>query len=124
MNLNIKTTMITFNDIIAFIKKAIDKKYNINSYNFSSDIYFTIIEKNFHIEFLFGANLISICSGSFLRKTINHNFTEREVLNIKDLMLSVKEMNEDKLENIFYNFFKEDDNKPADIYDLDDEEDK
>ena len=94
MNLNIKTTMITFN-----------------------------IE-NFNIEFLCESNLISIYDNNFSRKTINYNFTERDILDIKNLMLSVKEMNEEKLENKFYNFFNEDDNKPVDINDLDDEEDK
>lgn len=116
--------MITFNEVIAFIKKAIDKKYDITSYNGgSSDIYFSI--ENFNIEFLCGRNLIILYnSNSFPRKTINYNFTERDILNIKSLMLSVKEMNEEKLENKFYNFFNEDDNKPVDINDLDDEEDK
>ena len=116
--------MITFDEIIAFIKKAIDKKYDINSYSGGpSDIYFSI--ENFNIEFLCGRNLIILySSNSFPRKTINYNFTERDILDIKNLILSVKEMNEEKLENIFYNFFKEDNNKPVDINDLDDEEDK
>ena len=122
MNLNIKTTMITFNDIVAFIKKAIDKKYAINSYSFGSSDTFNI--ENFNIEFLCESNLISIYDNNFSRKTINYNFTERDILDIKNLMLSVKEMNEEKLENKFYNFFNEDDNKPVDINDLDDEEDK
>lgn len=119
--------MITFNEIIAFIKKAIDKKYDINSYSFCDNASISFcFSNNLHIEFFFSRkqhSIVLICN-SYWTKTINYNFTERDILDIKSLMLSVKEMNEKKLENTFYNFFKEDDNKPADIYDLDDEEDK
>lgn len=115
--------MITFNEVIAFIKKAIDKKYNIYSTKCTSSYSHFNIE-DFNIDFSFDENLISLYDLTPGRKNINHKFTERDILNIKSLELAIKEMNEERLENIFYNFFKEDDNKPADIYDLDDEEDK
>lgn len=116
--------MITFNEVIAFIKKAIDKKYDINSYSYSDNDSSFCFSNDFYITFFFSRKQIVLICNSYWTKYIVYDFTERDILNIKSLMLSVKEMNEKKLENKFYNFFNEDDNKPVDINDLDDEEDK
>jgi len=118
--------MITLNDIINFIQKAINKYKEISSYDYETDN---------HEEISFYVEPISICiypkSNYFTIRghkyeylKVKHEFTEREILEFKNLVLSVNELNATRAENLFKNFFIEDANKPADIYDLDDEEDK
>ena len=127
--------MITFNEVIAFIKKAIDKNLGITV----NKNYITIYKSKKDLES--GVNYKDCFEISFddsneekIILYINCFFNENgykiiienneDILRWKLLIENIKHYYHNLIENKFNNYFKEDDNKPADIYDLDDEEDK
>ena len=127
MNLNIKTTMITLNDVINFIQKAIDKNLEITVNRNYISIYKSRFYKDcFEISFDDNEEKIILYIDCFFNdngyKIILEN--NEDILKWKLFIENIKHYYHNCIENKFYNFFKEDDNKPVDINDLDDEEDK
>jgi len=114
--------MITMNDVIAFVRKAMKKKFEIeNGYNCISVKY-----ENKIIVFIRGYN----CGKEVLVLRTNHSgktheleITEEDILKWKLLQMECDNyQNEIAIEN-FNNFFKEEEIKPTTINDLDNEDD-
>lgn len=110
--------MVTMNDIIAFVEKAM--KQNLYVHNYFEG---TFVEKNNNkITISKSINdkdiLITTNSGRFHVK----NLTEKEILQYNLLRENVKLYMEDRGIEEFENFFKDEENKVKDINDLDNED--
>ena len=83
--------------------------------------YFFIIEGGFEF-FIYLDNSISIHTkkGHLFEK---YSITDRDDLELKALILSIKEYNEDIAISEFNNFISNQENKPKDINDLDNDDD-
>lgn len=116
--------MVTMNDVIAFVEKAIDKRIYIYTCEyFGSEIDITIrhkVKDDSYMEFLlYSENTLAVISlnGRFEIK----NLTEKEVLEFKILAEKCKEYKKVRGLEDFNTFFKED-NKLTTINDLDNED--
>lgn len=110
--------MVTMNDIIAFVEKAM--KQNLYIYNYCEG---TVIKKNNNkVDISKSINgkdiIITTKSGRFRIK----NLTEKEILQYNLLRENVKSYMEDRGIEEFENFFKDEENKVKDINDLDNED--
>lgn len=132
--------MINFNDCVEFIKKAIEvKDYTISldcyknvedNMNFTEIEIYTVDEtKHFYsktyIKLIFdwiGQELAIIGNQGACTK-ISHTYSDRDKLIIDNLILDIKEMNEQKAISQFNHFFDEKKDSLKDINDLEDEED-
>ena len=120
---------ITIEGIIACIKKAI--KQNLYVYSslyeygeqndFHFEVNFTIRNKNEVLTFNINDNNIYL-NTSNAQTILKYKLDEREKLNLKSVHLDVEEYNREKAIHKYETFFNEID-KPADINDLDNEDD-
>lgn len=110
---------ITTNDVIAFIKKAMQNNLKIRNYLFFNgalDIIDNNSENKIYIELESDSLKITTKSGEFY---IN-DLTEKEIFQYTVLCEDVRSYQENKGIREFKLFFKEDESKPSDINDLDD----
>jgi len=120
--------MVTMNDIIAFVEKAMECNFNVKVWGECGEI--DVVQKNpdnpdKRIEIRSEDNsfkAISINTYGFNHYIIN-NLTELEIASFKLLFAKAKEYSTNKTLEYFNNFFKEEDSKLKDINDLDDKED-
>ena len=111
--------MVTMNDVIAFVRKAMDNKFYVSTYyeglHISTegkkviDISVVRINKTAQIDTNFGRFFIK-------------NLTEKELLQYNLLAEDVKSYMEQRGLEDFANFFKDEDKKVKDINDLDNED--
>lgn len=113
--------MKTFKEIEAFIREAMKKELTVHSL-YSSCI--QVVKENYKLLFeKHGAylNMKLYNDKSYIGETAIYNLSEREDKEYDILLLDVKQYETDKIMNVFYNFFKEDDSKKT-VDDLDDDE--
>lgn len=113
-------------EIIEFIRKAMNKGFKIVSYKSNLNdgrlIYEYFINNNS------SEIRIGIIGDSLSIKTptgmlnVNINLTKRDYLELDALLLSVEEYNEDMAISEFNNFFGEEENKVVNINDLDNDD--
>ena len=113
--------MITFNNLKAFVKEAMNKNCEIwfSMYNYMGIV---IEYAGAQIKFSYYDSFTTITIG-FKGTTYRVPVTQKEILEWKLILEDVKVYSEQFLENNFFNFFKSD-NKPVDINDLDDAEEE
>ena len=120
--------MVTMNDIIAFVEKAMECNFNVKVWGEYGEI--DIIQKNPDKYIEIKPEWIE--RGTFKTIYINkpelnyytlNNLTELEVASFKFLCARVREYSINKTLEYFNNFFKEEESKLKDINDLDDKED-
>ena len=117
--------MVTMNNILAFVKKAMNDNLDISTFKDETTSYFTIeikgenkycevrlYDKNTIIIYLSGLNNICI-----------KNIPEQDLLLFKLLFLEAEEYSNNKSLEYFNNFFKKEENKEIKVDDLDDDED-
>lgn len=121
---------ISFDLIINFIKEAISRKYYVDAMEWNDEertTQFSIFNgngKEIQFTFRLEKNLIIIenCRSSNEYIRINHNFTEKQKLQVEELKLDVKEMNENKIIDHFNNFYSDLNNSIKDINELDEDD--
>lgn len=113
--------MITFNNLKAFVKEAMNKNCEIwvPIYNFNG-IVIEYGEAQIEFDCCEASAVIRV---SFRGSVCQVPVTQKEILEWKLLLEDLKVYSEQSLENNFFNFFKTD-NKPVDINDLDDTEEE
>lgn len=110
-------------EIIEFIRNAMNEGLSIYTCEYDNSYYIRIIRNHSSCE-TFDFNLYKdriIISSSTGYKKIENKLSERDELEIRAIMLSIKEYNEDVAISKFDNFFKKDD-KPTTIDNLDDDD--
>lgn len=112
---------ITMNDVIAFVKKAMQNNLKVRNCLFYNglEIMDTNLENKIYIELVFDSLRITTKSGEFY---IN-DLTEKDILQFKLIYEEVKSYQENSGIRDFKQFFKEDESRPSDINDLDDNDD-
>lgn len=113
---------ITTNDVIAFIKKAMQNNLKIRNclfFNGALDIIDNNSENKIYIELESDSLRITTKSGEFC---IN-DLTEKDILQFKLICEEVKSYQENCGIKDFNQFFKEDESRLSDINDLDDNDD-
>lgn len=112
--------MVTMNDVIAFVRKAMENKFYVSTYFEGLHISSEDKDKKRFIDISVGTNKIKIDtnSGRFFIK----NLTEKELLQYNLLIEDVKSYMEQRGLEDFVNFFKDEDKKVKDINDLDNED--
>lgn len=119
--------MVTMNNILAFVKKAMNDDLDISTFKDETTSYFTynieikgknryceirLCDKNIIIIYLPGLNNIRI-----------KNVPEQDLLLFKLLFLETEEYSNNKSLEYFNNFFKKEENKEVKVDDLDDDDD-
>ena len=111
-----ETKTIAFNDIIAFVKKAIDNNYTVITHKYNNNHYVFKVEHNTtkdnEISLLICNDhfwIDCVYSDGFAR--IEYNLTDRDNLIVEELYLTVKEYNEKRAINTFNNFFYKEDSE-------------
>lgn len=114
--------MVTMNDIIAFVRKAMENKLYVSTYFEGLHISLEIEDaKKRFIDISININKtvqINTNSGRFFIE----NLTEKELLQYNLLIEDVKSYMEQRGLEDFANFFKDEDKKVKDINDLDNED--
>ena len=108
-------------EIIEFIHNAMNEGLTI--YNYEPNKYeyqIRVIRDYKAFDITICKSFIDICSPSGYKK-IENKLSERDELEIKAMMLSIKEYREDVAISEFEHFFKKDD-KPTTIDNLDDDD--
>lgn len=116
--------MVTINDVIAFIEKAISNKYTMCAETYITKFCkyeFRIEHGDKFILFLINSDEFEIIGPYNSLIKIKHTLTERERLALESLMIDIKDLNENKTLSLFNNFFN--DNSQVTINDLDNEDD-
>ena len=115
--------MVTMNDIVAFVEKAME--HNLNMYVSGSYIkIFGRDDKNLEIWcFSEDTNRSIIIEQAGLNSYAINNLSDLEYSTYEYLCARVKEYSRNKTLEYFNNFFKEEESKLKDINDLDDKED-
>lgn len=115
--------MITFDNLKAFIKEAMNKNCEISVPKYMYNLSGIIVEYGgARIEFSYcdsSTAIVIMFKGTIYQVPV----TSKEILEWKLLLEDLKVYSEQSLENNFFNFFKTD-NKPVDINDLDDTEEE
>lgn len=111
-------------EIIEFVRNAMNEGLNIYGGEYADDNYQIRIVRNHSLnetfDFSIDKNHITICSPTgFMR--IENKLSERDELEIKASLLSIKEYKEDMAIYEFEHFFKAD-NEPKTVNDLDDDD--
>ena len=120
--------MVTMNDVIAFVEKAIECNFNVRVWGRYGEIDISQENSDKYIEIRpewkeeDSFEAISINKPGFNYYVID-NLTEIEIASFKFLCAKVKEYSVNRTLEYFNNFFKEEDSKLRDINDLDDKED-
>jgi hypothetical protein len=123
--------MVTMNDVIAFIEKAMKENLNIQTCTVKYDgvecCYMVYVwnndEKYINIAITSTGNKFTI---QLLKKSldaVNIETTEMDVALFKVEFLKVQEYSKNKVIEYFNNFFNSDEAKPTTINDLDNEDD-
>lgn len=119
--------MVTMNNILAFVKKAMNDDLNISTFKDETISYSTyIIEikgENRYCEIRLCDKNIIIISMPGLNNIYIKNIPEQDLLLFKLLFLEVKEYSNNKSLEYFNSFFKNEENKEVKVDDLDDDED-
>ena len=111
---------ITMNDVIAFVKKAMQNNLKIrNCLFFNLDIIDINSENRIGIDLEFDKLRINTKSGEFFIDDLN----KKDILQYKLICEEVKSYQENNGIRDFKQFFKEDESRPSDINDLDDNDD-
>ena len=98
---------IKFDEVIAFIRRAINSKYIICLHKFGDEYYFSIIDNKYkeiridiyndHFNIMYPSNK------GYIR--IKHNMTERDRVIVEGIYLDAKDLNEEKAIKAFDEFF-------------------
>lgn len=120
----VMNNIITFDNITAFIRKAMKKTLEIEYVDITMGTeYFQIKNKNdCCIRFLFYQDNIRIFGFNKEDYELEYQLSEREKIELENLKLDIKEYNEKRALILFTNFFNED-NTEVTINDLDSEDD-
>lgn len=112
---------IMMNDVIAFVKKAMQNNLKIRNCLFFNGLEIIDInsDNKIYIELEFDSLRITTKSGEFFINDLN----EKEILQFKLINEEVKSYQENYGIRDFKQFFKEDESRPSDINDLDDNDD-
>lgn len=119
---NLTKNKITINAIINFIHEAMRR----NMVVFTPYNYCFVVDKGKDLIKFFVDDENGIIDISSIDKgyiSINININERDSIDLKTLVLDIKEYNEEKVLNSFNNFFNDIAEKPTNIDDLNDDED-
>ena len=102
------------------VRVAMNKGLNIQGS--SDDFPYTIVIRNKFYIYIFKDEInISTSKGGYVH--INYSITDRDDLELRALILSIKEYNEDMAISEFNEFISDKENKPKDINDLDNDDD-
>ena len=110
--------MVTMNDVIAFVRKAMDNKFYVSTYYEGLHI---STEGKKVIDISVRRDETMLVDTNFGRFFIK-NLTEKELLQYNLLIEDVKSYMEQRGLEDFANFFKDEDKKVKDINDLDNED--
>ena len=120
---NIMVTRNWIKEIIEFVRNAMNEGLDIYSGEYNNNYQIRIIRNhslNETFDFIIYKDYISISSPTGFIK-IENTLSERDELEIKASMLSIKEYKEDMAISEFEHFFKTDD-EPKTVNDLDDDD--
>lgn len=113
--------MVTMNDIVAFVEKAMENNMELAKSDFFNEItiYFPSYDVNIWKS---NKNQLTIHIGR-LNPYIIDNLSDLDCATYEYLCATVKEYSQNKTLEYFNNFFKDEESKVTDINDLDDKED-
>jgi hypothetical protein len=103
------------------VRVAMNKGLEITEDSFPQYKYIIEFENGIEFKFDIQDNLIKIFTPKG-KLFVNHNFTDREQLEIQALVLSIKEYNEDMAISEFEEFISEEKVEITDINNLDDDD--
>ena len=103
------------------VRVAMNKGLEIREDNFSQSTKYIEFENGIEFRFNIQDNLIKIFTPKG-KLFVNHNFTDREQLEIQALELSIKEYNEDMAISEFDEFISDKKEEITDINNLDDDD--
>lgn len=99
---------IEFNEVIAFIRRAINSKYIIRLHKFEGKYYFFCIidnkDKEISID-IYNNHFDIIYPSNKGYVTIEYNMTERDRVIVEGIYLDAKDLNEEKAIKAFDEFF-------------------
>ncbi len=115
--------MIKFEDVLAFIEKAIMNNFDITFSKEKVQIQYsyTISNSKEYITIYIFSNGTTIAGTGGGCIHIEHKLSSREILTLDKFCIEINELREKQLLSRINNFFK-DDSKPVDINDLDNDE--
>ena len=123
-----KTIMMTMNNVIAFIKKAMDNNLDISTIHSSCEEYGIeiLINNNDtnrkYCNIRYFENSIIIHLGCNSNNIYIKDISKQDLLLFKLLFLDVEEYSNKKSLEYFNNFFKKEDDKQIGVDDLDDDD--
>jgi len=115
-----KINEISINDIIKFIRKAMDAELSIITYKGDlENFFYDIIVGDKRIEFEIYKHSISIITFNKGFYSYEHKLSDREILKLEELWLDIESYRSKIAINTFNNFFNEEDkcNSINDLYD-------
>ena len=113
--------MVTMIDVLAFIEKAMERKLDIQTKIFESQVDIWISNYEDRILICLHDNKLYIDFRGYDANSISlKELSSEDILRFRMLALTVEQYSNDKSEEMFRNFFN-DEVKPLNINDLDDE---